>query len=855
MEHNAPEWPTAPLLPIDAVRSEILSAVREPGFCVLLSAPTGSGKSTRVPRLLLEAGHGERGMIVVVQPRRLAARLLAGYVARQFPCRLGQEVGYAVRFDSRHGHATRILFVTDGILERWLTDEPTLPDVAAVVFDEVHERRLSGDLCLARVLQLQHAQRPDIGIFVMSATLELDKLQTYLPQATVLRAEGRLYPVEVTYRAPIPVRNRFGVVEAPPVWEQCAAAVRESANRPDCGDILVFLPGAYEIRRTMELLQAAPWMHGRDVFALHGQMSPEAQAQAVERGTRPRVIVSTNIAETSLTIEGVRSVVDSGTVREARWDPLRGLSTLHIVPISQAQAEQRSGRAGRLGPGYCIRLWSESSHRKRPPFPSPEVHRADISQAFLNLLAWGCKGLNGLRSFPWPDAPTQTESERAWQMLTDMGAVAQDGSLSALGRRMLRYPLPPVSARLMINGQDYSCLSETAAIAALLEGENIVLPAGLSAGLREDDDFSDFQAEWRAVLAAERLHFAPQACSQLGIAARAARDVYAVWQQLTSVGHAPRATETDFSAHREGIVRGLLTCFPDQVAVANSSGNGTARLPRQRGGKIPSPSVAKGAELFHAAEMVEIGGRGIEVRLGRCTLIRAEELSCRRDEIAVYDPARRRVLRHRRLMYRDLCIDEREVGDAAPEDAAPLLAEQVVRGNLRLECWDGHVLQWLNRLTCLRRAMPELDMPPFGESDRLMAITMLCEGAVCFRDIEKRPVLPILAEWLNPMQREWLNRYAPKAIRLSNGREVKLLYKEDGTPTFGLKCQLLFGVRETPRIADGRVPCRVEILAPNQRPYQITADLASFWKNGYPQMKKDLAGRYPRHHWPDNADM
>lgn len=849
------ETQTPPALPIEAIRPDILSAVREPGFCVLLSAPTGSGKSTRVPGMLLEAGCGERGMVVVVQPRRLAARLLAGYVARQFPCKLGQEVGYAVRFDSRRSAGTRILFVTDGILERWLTDEPTLPGVAAVVFDEVHERRLSGDLCLARVLQLQQGVRADIGVFVMSATLELDKLQGYLPQAAVLRAEGRLYPVETVYRAPVPVRNRFGLVEPPPVWEQCAAAVKELAGYKDCGDILVFLPGAYEIRRTVELLEAAAWMRGREVFPLHGQMTPDAQARAVERGERPRVIVSTNIAETSLTIEGVRSVVDSGTVREARWDPLRGLSTLHIVPISQAQAEQRSGRAGRLGPGRCIRLWSEASQRKRPAFPAPEVHRADISQAFLNLLAWGCRGMEGLQRFPWPDAPMPAESARAWQMLTDMGAVTPQGGLSGLGRRMLRHPLPPVLARLMVNGQDSNCVAEMAAVAALVESENVALASGLGEALRQEGDFSDFQAEWRAVCAAERLHFAPQACSALGIMARAAREVLAAWRQLLSRSEPGQAGGVDFAAHRQDVVRGLIAAFPDQVAAANASCNGTARLGGRRGGKIPANSVAKKAPLFHAAEIVEIGGRGVEVRLGRCTLVQAEDLPCREEETALYDPARRRVLRYSRRLYRDLCIAEREAGDASPQEAAPLLAEQVVRGNLRLEGWDGHVLQWINRLTCLRQTMPELELPPFGEDDRLVAVAMVCEDAVCYKDIEKRPVLPVLAEWLSPWQRECLDRYAPKAIRLPNGREVKLLYREDGTPGFGLKCQLLFGVCETPRIAGGRVPCRIEILAPNQRPYQITTDLASFWKNGYPQMKKDLTGRYPRHHWPDTAPM
>lgn len=836
------------MLPIEQIRSEVLAAVQQPGFCVLLSAPTGSGKSTRVPGMLLEAGWGEKGTIIVVQPRRLAARLLAGYVARQFPCRLGQEVGYTVRFDSQRSAATRILFVTDGILERRLTEDPELRGVSAVIFDEVHERRLSGDLCLARVLELQRHARPEIGIFVMSATLELDKLQSYLPQATLLRAEGRLYPVELSYRPPVPVRNKAGYAQAPPVWEQCAEAVRELVNQPDSGDILVFLPGVYEIRRTVEILEQVGWMSGRDVFALHGQLTPETQARAVECGRRPRVIVSTNIAETSLTIEGVRSVVDSGTAREARWDPLRGLSTLHVVPISQAQAEQRRGRAGRLGPGRCIRLWSEAEQRRRPPFPSPEVHRADLSQAFLNLLAWGCRNWSDIRHFPWPDAPAEAESARAWQLLIDLGAANSQG-LTAIGNKMLQYPLSPVLARLLVAGEHHRCRPEMAAIAALLQGETLTLSTGLHPSLRRDDDFSDFQAEWRAVEHAERCQFQPQECSRIGIMARAAREILQTFRQLTH----RTDDQPDMTTHRAGITASLLGSFPGHVAARNNTATNTARLCQRRGGSIAADSVARNSEIFLAAEVTEVGGKSVETKLSRCTRLSLDELPTTEDDVAIYDPARKRVLNKHRCLYRDLVLQERETGDASPDAAAPLLAAQVVAGNLRLEGWDGHVLQWINRLTCLRTAMPELELPEFGEDDRLVAITMLCEGAVSYKDIQQRPVLPILAEWLSPWQRECLNTYAPKAIRLENGREVKLLYREDGTPTFGLKCQLLFGVPQTPTIAQGRVKCLVEILAPNQRPYQLTSDLSSFWNNGYPQMKKDLAGRYPRHDWPDTA--
>lgn len=837
-------------LPIEAIRADVLQAVQQPGFCVLLSAPTGSGKSTRIPHMLMDAGVGARGTILVVQPRRLAARLLAGFVARQFPCKLGAEVGYTVRFDSKCSAATRILFVTDGILERRLTDDPQLQGVSAIIFDEVHERRLSGDLCLARALELQRSTRKDLGIFVMSATLELDKLQHYLPQATILRAEGRLYPVEVRYMPPIPVRDKYGYVTPPPVWEQCAAAVRQLTEETE-GDILVFLPGAYEIRRTVELLGQVSWMRGREVYALHGQLSPDAQAAAVELGSCPRVIVSTNIAETSLTIEGVRAVVDSGTAREARWDAVRGISTLHIVPISCAQAEQRAGRAGRLGPGKCIRLWSEADHRRRAAFPAPEVHRADISAAFLNLLAWGAVGQDGLRRFAWPDAPTETQFRQAWQLLVNLGAVDATGALSATGRNMLRYPLPPVAARLLVAGQDLCCETEMAAIAALTQSESIATNNGLHDSLRLDNDYSDFQAEWRAVEQAESLKGDTAACSAMGIMGRAAKEIRASFRQL--LGH---RAEPDFETHRESVTQALLTAYPENVAARNSTATHTARLTQRRSGKL-SAGVAlhSDAACVIAAEITEIGGKNVETRISRCTKLNTADLPTHEDNIAVYDPTRKRVLNYHRTLYRDLVLSEKETGDAHPDAAAPLLADQVVRGNLRLEGWDGHVLQWLNRLTCLRQAMPELELPEFTEEDRLLTITMLCEGAVSYKEIAARPVLPILQETLSAWQKDCLNRYAPKAIKLPNGREVKLLYREDGTPTFGLKCQLLFGVPHTPTIAEGRIKCLVEILAPNQRPYQLTSDLASFWKNGYPQMKKDLAGRYPKHHWPDQLDF
>lgn len=885
------------MLPIHQIREEFSAAAQKPGCCLLLSAPTGSGKSTCVPGFLAEEEWTKSGLILVVQPRRLAARMLAGYVAKQWPCSLGDEVGFAVRFESRSSAKTRVLFVTDGVLERRLMADKNLKGVSVIIFDEVHERRLSGDLCLARAMQLQAGERPDLGIVVMSATLQVDKLEQYLPQAKVLRAEGRLYPVDISYRAIQPQRDRRGVMVLPPIWDSVVAGVRtlveQMGNESGAGDILAFLPGAYEIRRAEEMLSSFGWMRGRDVYALHGQLSPELQHAAVELGKRPRVILSTNIAETSLTIEGVRAVVDSGLARESRWDSNRGISTLHISPISQAQSDQRAGRAGRLGPGHCLRLWTESEHRRRAAFPSPELLRADLSAALLNLLAWDCSSLEDIRRFPWLDAPSEKELQRAWHLLADLGALnllpegacenrfkqvqaammqTQAGAeqlqaaretdeqeskkiplangLSDIGRRMLRFALPPSLARLMIAGQDEGCVEEMGAIAALLGGESLALKSGLHERFFEEGDFTDFQAEWRALAAATAARFEPSVCGSMGVMGRAARELAASYRQLC-----PRAGQPDFIPHREAIIRALLHAMPSHLAVRHGQASLTARLTGKRSAKVSQPSLAAQADctLFLAAEITEIGGKIVETRLSRATLISLEEIETQQQDVALYDSIRKRVINYRQLMYCDLLITQQEQGSPAPDEAAALLAEQVMRGKIMLKSWDGHVLQWLNRLRCLREAMPELEMPDFNDEDKLIALTMLCDGAVSYKEVESRPVLPILQEWLSGWQRDCLAKYAPKALKLSNGREVKLLYREDGTPSFGMKCQFLFGVKETPCVADGRVSCLLEILSPNKRPYQVTRDLASFWARGYPQMKKDIAGRYPRHEWPDKA--
>lgn len=356
----------------------------------------------------------------------------------------------------------------------------------------------------------------------------------------VLEAHGRQYPVETVYRAPRLVSDGRGRVSPPPVWEQAADAVKEAVKDDGCGDVLVFMPGVYEIRKTAELLAGRPWMGGRDVFPLYGALTPEQQNRAVEQGKNPRVIVSTNVAETSLTIEGVRTVIDSGLVRRSGWDPYRGMDTLHLTKISKASAAQRAGRAGRVAPGRCFRLWSEAEQARKADFDPPECFRVDLAGAVLNLAAWGITAPEGFR---WLDAPDPLVMQRAVNLLAALGATEADGSLTDVGRRMTAFPLPPRLARLMAAGQDEQCVVELAAIAALMQGEGVAMKGGLNDNLRDSADYTDFQAEWRAVEKAVDAGFEAGACTRWGISARGAREVWMAYRQLLSIGSRGKSRE------------------------------------------------------------------------------------------------------------------------------------------------------------------------------------------------------------------------------------------------------------------------------------------------------------------------
>ena len=837
-------------LPVNEVEKEIRASVAVDQGRLLLKAPTGSGKSTTVPGMV----RGEcEGQVVVVQPRRMAARLLAEFVAKQMGTPLGKGVGYSVRFENQSGPETEILFVTDGVLQRILLDDPELSGVGAVIFDEFHERRLSSDLSLARVLDLQESVRPDLRVVVMSATLETGGLKDYLEPCKLVEAGGRMFPVEIMHRGEGQVGRR-GLNRHEEVWDRVATAVKAEARELIAGDrILVFLPGMYEIRKSQSLLENAAALKGWEVCPLYSALSPTAQRSALKMDDSKRIILATNVAETSVTIEGVKAVVDSGLVRQSSYDVARGFDSLGVVKIARAAADQRAGRAGRTGPGRCVRLWSESDHRNRKEFETPEVRRVDLADAILFLKRLGVDEITGFR---WLDQPENERRLDAEKLLTCLGALDSGGRLMEVGKQMAALPLHPRLAALVLQGGD--CLGEVLFVAAAVQGEGVFKRAGRGqkwAEFLEGEPgwANDFGAEWLAMMAAKNLDFRPSECDGLGVLARGARETWKNFQQLGRLlkKRGGRIKEPDFRQRGEACARAMLIAFGDRLAVRRDQGSAVCHVVGGRKGKLHPKSVVRNTTLFLAADMIEVEGRERSVILSRCVEISKDWIpagAINDSENVIFDEISRRVVAVKQRIFRGLVLEEKRGGEVDPNLAGELLAGRVIAGDLALKKWDTKVERWIARLDFLSKAMPELEFPGFDAGDREMAIAQICAGATTFKEVKGRDPWRVLHDWLSIPQRQAMDSFAPEKITLENGVNTRVLYAAGNDPWFEEKVQRLYGVKETPAIANGH-PLVAKILAPNQRPWQVTSDLPGFWERGFAQMKKDLAGRYPKHNW------
>ena len=858
------------MLPIYEIENAIIGGLRAHGR-LIVQAPTGSGKSTQLPQMLWKHGLLESGQVVVLQPRRLATRLLAKRVAEEMQTPLGDVVGYQIRLENRISDRTRIRFVTEGILLRQMSFDPNLRGITVLVFDEFHERHLYGDISLARALQIQQTLRPDLKIVVMSATLDTGALDRYLAPCELVVSQGRTFPVAIEYL------DKTVDFERDPVWDVAARECARAAERAS-GDLLVFMPGAYEINRTLQAIQGMRELREFVAFPLHGELSSEQQDHAVARYQDRKIIVSTNVAETSLTIEGVTAVIDSGLARMARFDPHRGINTLLVEKISAASADQRAGRAGRTAPGVCIRLWTEREHAQRPRQELPEVKRLDLAEVVLTLKA---SGVDDVGNFPWLEKPDAKGLERAELLLADLGALGANEETNArsnrrdestpgfrgiteIGRKMLRFPVHPRYARMFLEADARGCVRPIALMAALTQGRNFLLrsvPREVE-DAREDqlgeEHESDFFLLMRAWRFADQSRYSVDACRRLGLHAQGARQVGPLFEQFLEIAGKEGLDTAERRVNGDDVRKCVLAGFSDHVAKRLDAGTLRCELVHARRGVLARESVIQKAPLLVAAEVSEIEGRGGEVNV-LLTLATAIEEAWLAELFprdysetrgVVYDESAKRVVARRERRFRDLILDTKASAEDVPlTEAAALLTQQVLAGKLKLEGWDETVEQWIIRVNRLAEWFPELEVNALTEADRATLIEQICYGETSYKGIRDKPVMPVLRDWLTAEQLAVLDDYLPEKLVMANGRRSRLSYTKEGPPVLSARIQELFGVEGRFMLGHGRVPVKIEVLAPNQRPLQVTDDLTAFWREMYPKIKTELSRRYPRHEW------
>lgn len=826
-------------LPIDAVLPDVLRALAQDSRLVL-EAPPGAGKTTRVPWEIAQAAWC-RGRVLVSEPRRIAARLAARRVCDERGARLGAEVGYRVRFEDVTSRDTRVVYVTEGVLLRQLVEDPLLTGVDCVILDEIHERSLDADLCLALVERLQREHRPELRIVAMSATLDAEPLKAYLHGCQAIRSEGRTYPVEVRH-APRPDER--------PLEKQVRSAVREALGRE--GNVLVFLPGAREIRRCQQAL--AELESDVKVLVLHGDLPLEDQIRAVTPDSTRRVVLATNVAESSVTIPDVTTVIDSGLARVARHSPWSGLRSLELEEISQARAAQRAGRAGRTAPGVAVRLHTAGNHAARRKQDAPAIEREDLSGALLYLAATGHAAPDALR---WLTPPPQSSWQAATSLLECLGAL-DHGRLTDIGRRMLQFPLHPRLGRLLVEGERRGCADRACLAAALLSERDIRRETRTQWALGQarhgetgDSDVEDMADRFRAA-AAER--FSSHALSRLDLDPAATRAVDALYRQLR--GQVNRH-ESTAESEVEALARCLLAAFNDRVAQRRGTSqdlllcNGTAAV-------LADTSVVHRAPWLVALAAERPHGKSDRARVRVASRIEPDWLlddfaeRVELDDELVLDVTGEHVERVTRMRYGKLVLDEsRTRARPGPTSAELLLKAARARGSAHWDP-DGALARLAARLELLgEHGLIELDHTPSEFTEQ--ALRHACEQVTSLSELARLDLAALALATLPEATSRSLREHAPERIRLRSGRDLTVHYEPGKPPWIQSRLQDFFGMSEAPTICAGRVPLLVHLLAPNHRPVQLTTDLVGFWQKHYPAIRKELMRRYPRHPWPEDG--
>jgi len=834
-------------LPIDAALPAVRAALGGRRMAVL-QAPPGAGKSTVVPLALLAEEWAQGRRLLMLEPRRLAARAIATRMAHTLGETVGETVGYRMRLDTRVSRRTRVEVVTEGVLTRLLQEDPALEGIAAVILDEFHERSLQADLALALALDARAALAPELRLLVMSATLDAAAVAQLLGDAPLVTAPARAHAVETRYAGsgapllPAPPSARA----TSPEPERHIARLVGRALREEHGDLLVFLPGAREIGRVQALLAGAADVAGIALLPLFGELSGEQQDAALApaaHGVR-KVVLATNIAETSLTIPGVRVVVDSGLVRRARFDPVTGMSRLETQRISRASAEQRQGRAGRTEPGVCYRAWSEGAQAALAAFTPPEISDADLAPLALELARWGTGDARELR---WLDAPPEAMLASARDLLVRLGALEEEtGRISAHGREMARLGVHPRLAHMLLRARGLGSLELAARLAALLAERDL-----LRASAARD---ADIRTRLDVLTGADRVPGTDRALLQR--ARRAARELE---RQLGA-----DAAETPAKPHR-AVAPGVLLAFayPDRIGLRRPGGGGRFTLANGRGAAFAAPEPLAREELIVA---VELDDRERDARILLAAPLRRAELleHCAERilerESVEWSSRAAAVVAHRTLELGALVLEEKPLAEVPTEAARAAMLKGVRALGLAALPWDRGARDLQARSEFVRRAAGEAALqaawPAMSDAALLetleLWLTPWLEGVTRREHLARVPLTQALQARLTRAQQRELSEWAPTHLRLPNGSQLRVEYLDDNAPLVSLRLQEAFGLLATPRLGRGGVPVTFRLLSPAQRPVQVTRDLASFWRGAYAQVRKDLRGRYPKHDWPEN---
>ena len=766
---------------------------------VVLRAPPGSGKTTCVPPYLLDEPWLGGRKILMLEPRRLAARGAAAYIASKLGEGVGGTVGYAVRLERKVSARTRLEIVTEGLLTQRLLNDPELSDVGLVIFDEFHERSLQCDLGFAMALDVRRALRPDLRLLVMSATLDTDAVAAHLGDADVHTAEARMFPVETRY---------LQVESAAPVWSQTAGAVRRALAEMAEGDVLCFLPGEGEIKRCAEELREDARRLNVEVLPLYGAMPKEEQDHVVAPSPNAsvrRVILATSIAETSLTIPGVTAVVDSGLMRVSRFSPASGMNRLETLPLTRDRAEQRRGRAGRVRPGVCWRLWTEREDAMRPEAMKPEILEADLASTALSAAMWGTVKIDGL---PWLTPPPDAAWANAVSLLQMLGALDDDGRITESGRRMARFAAHPRLANMMIMTGD-------AELAAIIEEG---APHGVT-------DIHDVRLTPRMKELARR------------------------WGRMC---------KNDGRRIEPG--EALAYAFPDRVG--RNRGNGSFQLSGGRGAFLERTEALSREEFLVCCDLDDRGG---DARIRLAAAISREAIEeifagqIREEQVCCWDRRAEMVKAVRQVRFGKMVLDERDCTKGLDGDAvaAALFDGMRRKGVANLPCWTKGVRRLQSRILFVRKACGDDSWPDVSD-DGLAAhleewFGGFVSGMTRWTHLERLDLSAVLDYALSESghDRRALDRLAPATMQVPSGSEITIRYEDDG-PFCEARLQECFGLMETPKVAGGTVPVVMRLLSPAQRPVQVTRDLANFWREGYPLVRKDLRGRYPKHYWPED---